>query len=154
VGGFAISAFILSSISFVHTADARLTVPVALHRFSLCRHFGFSFRIHSSAAALSVTTFQLVRGSFGIGSAASHFFFRGWRRRQFSATSAASHSALVHLGAGRGITFGGGVVVHSGASRSSVSLALLRLMLPFLLPLASAATLASAFSCSANRSTY
>jgi hypothetical protein len=72
VGGFAISAFILSSISFVHTAQTRvLTVPVALHLFFSLPPLRLLFRIHSSAAALSVTTFQLVRGSFGIGSAAS-----------------------------------------------------------------------------------
>jgi hypothetical protein len=51
VGGFAISAFILSSISFVHTgADARLdgsSRALNLPHFLSCRHFGFSFRIHS-----------------------------------------------------------------------------------------------------------
>jgi hypothetical protein len=51
VGGFAISAFILSSISFVHTArlDGSSRAPFAA--FSLCRHFGFSSAFTLSAAA-------------------------------------------------------------------------------------------------------
>jgi hypothetical protein len=121
VGGFAISAFILSSISFVHTAQTRRrssSRALQFAAFSLCRHFGFSFRIHSLRRP-SVTTFQLVRAVSISGSALPPpLFLLPWvaeasiRVQPF----AASHSALVHLGAGRGITFGGGVVVHSGIS--------------------------------------
>jgi hypothetical protein len=106
--------FFLSSIP----AQTRLTVPVALHRIFSCRHSLASLSAslpHSlSAAGLSVTTFQLVWRFLFRSALPPPLFLLPWVAEASIQCnfSAASHSALVHLGAGRGITFGGGVVVH------------------------------------------
>jgi hypothetical protein len=113
-------------------ADARLdgsSRALNLPHF-LCRHFGFSFRIHSFCGGLSVTI-PVGRVSIS-GSALSAASISSWVAEASIQVqpSAASHSALVHLGAGRGIwRWRRRPFRH----RSSVSLSALRLMLLLLL---------------------
>jgi hypothetical protein len=99
-----------------------------------------------------VTTFQLVRAvSIWIGSAASISSSVGGGGVNSGATSAASHSALVHLGAGRGITFWRLPSIPAHLVPAFAPLGRLMLLLLLLLLLLCYLLL---FSCSANRSTF
>jgi hypothetical protein len=128
MGGFAISVSFL--LSFVHTgADASWRFQSRSTAFSLAATlwllFRLLFRIHLSAAGLSVTTFQLVWRFLFRSALPPPLFLLPWVAEASIQCnfSAASHSALVHLGAGRGITFGG-VVVHLHLCSSSFSFCL------------------------------